>query len=66
MPATQVVIRDSFGNPLAVAVEIGPNQVIIETASNKAKFTELLRQLGIGVSRIDIAADLTAGELILE
>lgn len=44
--ATRVVVEDDFGNPIALALEFGPNQIIAVTAEDP-KFNQLLSSLGI-------------------
>lgn len=44
---SSVVIYDSFGNPISVAVEIENGIVIAETLANPEQFHAILRSLGI-------------------
>ena len=45
--ASRVVVKDMYDNPVAVAIEVDEGIIIAETASNKAEFYALLRNLGI-------------------
>ena len=45
--ATRLLIRDDYGNPIAICMEIGPNNILTATAKDHAKFDALLRSLGI-------------------
>ena len=45
--ATRVVVEDDLGNPVALALEFGPNQILAVTADDP-KFNQVLAELGIG------------------
>lgn len=44
--ATRVVVEDDLGNPVALALEFGPNQILAVTADDP-KFNQVLAELGI-------------------
>jgi CTP:molybdopterin cytidylyltransferase MocA len=44
--ATRVVVEDAFGNPIALALEFAPGQIIAATADNP-QFNAILHNLGI-------------------
>lgn len=49
LEASRVVITDDFGNPLAAAIQIADNTILVEKAgdSTDTEFNSFLRQLGI-------------------
>jgi hypothetical protein len=44
--ATRVVVEDGFGNPVAVALEFAPNQILAATPDSP-EFNAILREMGI-------------------
>lgn len=51
--ASQLVVRDAHGNPIFLAIELGPNQIVAATASqDNALFQSLLRQFNIGLVKV--------------
>ena len=46
MEATRVVVEDDLGNPIAVAVEFAPNQILAVTADSP-DFNAVLENMGI-------------------
>lgn len=49
LEVTRVVIKDKFGNPIAIALEPDDGVIIADIASkgNEIQFNQLLRSLGI-------------------
>ncbi len=45
-PATRVVVYDDFNNPIAVLIQVSPNNVYMSFKGQKG-FEEALRNLGI-------------------
>lgn len=65
LPAGQVVIFDNFNNPILVAIDLGDNKILVETAAkNNVRFAELLRKMGIGVSKVE-EVKLQDGDLVM-
>lgn len=44
--ATRVIVEDAFGNPIALALEFAPGQIIASTADSP-QFNAILHNLGI-------------------
>lgn len=44
--ATRVVVEDDFGNPIALAMEFAPNQILAVTADSP-EFNQVLENMGI-------------------
>lgn len=61
--ATRVVIEDDFGNPIAAAVQVADNTIMVEKAGDRsdAEFAAFLQQLG--VRKTVIVHQIAAGDV---
>lgn len=61
--ATRLVVRDSFGQPLLLAIEVGPEAVLI-WKRNEPGFERALRQYGVSFTSVDTTVvDVKPGDI---
>ena len=58
LSASRVLIRDAFGQPIAILIEQSPTDILVSTAKNGAEFTKLLSQLGVKQTAIVTTMDV--------
>lgn len=57
LTATRVLIRDQYGQPIAIFLQVSDKDVIVETAKNKVSFERMLKQWGVSQTAIITVAD---------
>lgn len=65
LSATRILIRDNFGQPIAVYMEMGPNNILHATAKNKTQFEKLIRELGVHQTAVVTVAEERDREIVI-